>query len=203
MSSLCRSSHAPCSQLPPRRSRAQLLFAKFQNQRDRDGLCVCPRNLGPGIAKFHERVLRFDIDIFEGAQILLERDGEKAMRDWHGTPTVLGRVGRLKYLARGQMQVHQLGNAARVSRKHRDCEIVLQCLPQSAVRGLGLAPHARAPARNSASLPRGSQCLSLNFCFRPNLVVPRLGSDSQKQSFTKLGCRLRIAHRGHQRTLNS
>ncbi len=28
---------------------------------------------------------------------------------------------------------------------------------------------------------------------RPNLVVPRLGSDSHKQSFTKLGCRLQSA----------
>jgi hypothetical protein len=37
--------------------------------------------------------------------------------------------------------------------------------------------------------------LSSNFRVRPNLVVPRLGSDSQKQSFTKLGCRLRSAQK--------
>jgi hypothetical protein len=34
------------------------------------------------------------------------------------------------------------------------------------------------------------------FPFRPNLVAPRPASDSQKRSFTKLGCRLQSDHPG-------
>ena len=71
-------------------------------------LGVLSRNLGLWVTKFYKRVLRLDIDNFEGAHVLLERDGEKAVGDWHGTATLRGRVGRLKYPADIRRQAYCL-----------------------------------------------------------------------------------------------